>query len=182
VSLLDVSSKEVLTRSQPASMAAGAAGMVVELPVLDPKSPVYFLDLKLKGARGQLVSQNFYWLSSKPDVLDPEKNTEPFMPNKSFADFTALNAMPRAKVKITSAFQAGRGQVTLANTSDKVAFFIELQLNKGDTKDPVLPILWDDNYLSLLPGESRTIRATFPDPELHGTRPTLAVTGWNLDR
>jgi exo-1,4-beta-D-glucosaminidase len=144
-------------------MAAGAAGKLVELPVLEPKSPVYFLDLKLRDPRGQLVSQNFYWLSSKPDVLDPDKNTEPYMPNKSFADFTALAAMPRANVTVT------------------VAFFIELQVNRGETLKPVLPVLWEDNYVSLLPGESKTVQASFSQADLDGTRPTLAVTGWNLE-
>jgi exo-1,4-beta-D-glucosaminidase len=69
----------------------------------------------------------------------------------------------------------------LTNTSDKVAFFIEMQLNKGDTSDPVLPVLWDDNYVSLLPGETKTIKATFAEADLGGAKPKLAVTGWNAE-
>jgi hypothetical protein len=41
--------------------------------------------------------------------------------------------------------------------------------------------LWDDNYLSLLPGESRTIAVDYAGAHLEGARPALsvAVQGWN---
>jgi exo-1,4-beta-D-glucosaminidase len=179
VTLLDAASHPVLTRRIPASLAANAAGKLFELPPLDGKSPVYFLDLKLRGPQGP-IAENFYWLSAKPDVLDFDKYTEPFVPNKSFTDFTALNALPPARVKVKSAFSGGKGQVTLVNTSDRVAFFIELQLDRGETRDPVLPVLWEDNYVSLLPGESKTLTASFAPADLQGSKPTLAVKGWNL--
>jgi exo-1,4-beta-D-glucosaminidase len=181
ITLLDVDSKPVFSKKLPAPMAANAAGKLLDLPALDKKSSLYFLDLKLRGPSGKVISENFYWLSSTPDVLDPEKSTEPFMPNKSFADLTALNKLGTTKVKLVSSWQASRGQVTMTNTSDKVAFFIELQLNKGDTTDPVLPVLWDDNYVSLLPGETKTIKASFADADLGGAKPKLAVTGWNAE-
>jgi exo-1,4-beta-D-glucosaminidase len=180
VTLLDAASKPVLSKRLPASVAANAAARLFDLPALDGTSPVYFLDLKLHGPGGRVIAENFYWLSPKPDVLDMDKYTEPFVPNKSFTDFTALNALPPAKVKVASSFAGGKGQVTLTNTSDKVAFFIELQLNKGETRDPVLPVLWEDNYVSLLPGETKTIKASFAPADLQGTTPALAVNGWNL--
>ena len=181
VTLLDAASKPAFQTKQKASVDANAAAKVLELPALDARSGVYFLDLKLKNAQGKLVSQNFYWLSPKPDVLDPEKSTEPFMPNKSFADFTAVNSLPKAKVKVTSAFKANGGQVTLANTSDKLAFFIELQVTKGATQDPVLPVRWEDNYVSLLPGESKTLKVAYADADLGGAKPALGVQGWNVE-
>jgi exo-1,4-beta-D-glucosaminidase len=181
VTLLDVASKPTFQTKQKVSIDANAAVKVLDLPALDGKSPTYFLDLKLKNAQGKLVSQNFYWLSAKPDVLDPEKSTEPFMPNKSFADFTAVNSLPAAKVKVTSALKTNGGQVTLANTSDKLAFFIELQVTKGPGADPVLPVRWEDNYVSLLPGESKTLKVAYADADLGGAKPALAVQGWNLE-
>jgi exo-1,4-beta-D-glucosaminidase len=180
VTLLDVNSKPVFQKKVKAAVDANGAVKVLELPALDGKSPAYFLDLKLRGAQG-IISENFYWLSPKADVLDPEKSTEPFMPNKSFADFTAFNTMPAAKVKVTSKWKAGGGEVTLANTSDKVAFFIELQVNRGPGDEPVVPVLWSDNYVSLLPGEHKTLKVGFADGDLKGTKPALAVKGWNLD-
>jgi exo-1,4-beta-D-glucosaminidase len=181
ITVIDPEGKSVLAQRVPVKLGANAAAKIFDLPAFDGKSPMYFLDLKLRGTDGKLVSDNFYWLSVKPDVLDPDKSTEPFMPNKSFADFTALNHMPAVKVKVASSFQAGRGQVTLTNPGKQVAFFIEMQLNKGEGGEPVLPILWDDNYVSLLPGESKTIKVNFAQDGLQGAKPKLAVTGWNLE-
>jgi exo-1,4-beta-D-glucosaminidase len=180
ITLLDVSSKPVWAEKIKVQSGANTSSKVFDLPVLDPRSPTYFLDLKLRGGRDEVVAQNFYWLSSKPDVLDPEKSTEPFMPNKSFADFTALNTMKRVKVKVSSKLEADHGQVTLSNPSAQVAFFIELELD-GAGGAPVLPVLWDDNYVSLLPGESRTINVNYAAADLKGARPSLAVQGWNVD-
>jgi exo-1,4-beta-D-glucosaminidase len=103
------------------------------------------------------------------------------MPNKSFADFTAVNNLARAKVKVSSALKGNGGEVTLANTSNGVAFFIELQINKGATTDPVLPVRWQDNYISLLPNERKTVKVAYADSDLGGAKPTLAVQGWNVE-
>jgi exo-1,4-beta-D-glucosaminidase len=181
VTLLDASSKPAFQTKQKVSIDGNASAKVLDIPALDAKSPTYFLDLKLKSAGGKVISQNFYWLSPKADVLDPEKSTEPFMPNKSFADFTAVNSLPTAKVKVSSSFKKDGGQVTLANTSDKLAFFIELQVTKGAGADPVLPVRWEDNYVSLLPGESKTLKVAYADADLGGAKPALAVQGWNVE-
>jgi len=44
----------------------------------------------------------------------------------------------------------------------------------------VISMDWEDNYFSLLPGESRTVRAIVPKAELEGQEPTLRVLGWNV--
>src|SRR5262249_37179224 len=127
------------------------------------------------------ISDNFYWLSSKPDVLDPARNADTFMPNKSFADFTALGKLPAADVRIDGTFPgAGKAQVTLTNLSDKIAFFIELQIDKDRWREPVLPVYWDDNYVSLLPHETKVVTARFSERDLEGQKPILSVNGWNL--
>jgi exo-1,4-beta-D-glucosaminidase len=181
VTLVDIASKVVLKKRLSASADANVAVRVTELPALDPKSGVYFLDLKLKNPQGQTVSENFYWLSPKTDVLDPGKSTEAAMPNKSFADFTALNSMPVARVDKVSHCQSGRCEATLTNASDQVAFFVELQLNKGQSPEPVLPVFWSDNDVSLLPHESKTLVVTFSDADLAGAEPSLSLVGWNLE-
>ena len=69
----------------------------------------------------------------------------------------------------------------IENPSDKLAFFVELQVVNRQSGEPVLPILWEDNYISLLPGESRSIKATFPVEGLRGGEPVLRVTGPNVE-
>ena len=45
----------------------------------------------------------------------------------------------------------------------------------------ILPVLWEDNYVSLLPGDERIIAARFPGRHSIGSRPTLKISGWNIE-
>jgi len=44
----------------------------------------------------------------------------------------------------------------------------------------VLPVYYSDNYISLLPGESRTIAIEAGLPDLGGGSPLIVVDGWNV--
>jgi exo-1,4-beta-D-glucosaminidase len=107
------------------------------------------------------------------------------MPNTSFADYTALGRLPAAAVKVASAFTSARNKgqecrVTLTNTTDRVAFFLDLEIVGDHSTQPVLPVLWSDNYVSLLPHESKTLTARFQVEDLKGETPRLTMNGWNV--
>jgi exo-1,4-beta-D-glucosaminidase len=70
--------------------------------------------------------------------------------------------------------------VTLENPSKSLAFFVRLKLDKGPKGEEILPIIWGDNYFSLLPGEKREVTATYRSSEA-GTKPVLEVSGWNVE-
>jgi exo-1,4-beta-D-glucosaminidase len=74
----------------------------------------------------------------------------------------------------------GETRVTLTNTGTTVAFFVRLQVTGGADGDEILPVLWDDNYVSLLPGERRELRATYRLSDLGGARPAVKIAGWNV--
>jgi exo-1,4-beta-D-glucosaminidase len=141
---------------------ADSSMRVFYLPMPGGVVGAYFVDLRLSGADGKPISSNFYWLSTKPDVL-ADTSTWYMTPVKSYADYTALRNMPAATVTITPRFTSsggtGTARVTLRNTSRAIAFFLRAQV-VGRGGEEALPVLWDDNYISLLPGESRTITAT----------------------
>jgi len=152
---------------------------------------VSFLDLRLFDAAGDEISHNFYWLSPQSDELDYEAEFDSwafYTPSKVYADFTALNNMPAATLEtVLSKEQKDDAQqndtvtacVKLRNTSHSIAFFCVMTLH-NDAGEEVLPIYWDDNYLSLLPGEERVVRANFPLDALQAGEPVLAVSGWNV--
>ena len=48
----------------------------------------------------------------------------------------------------------------------------------GDNE--VLPIAWTDNDVSLWPGESVTLHATYRQAALAGATPVVSVSGWNV--
>jgi len=68
-------------------------------------------------------------------------------------------------------------KVELSNPADNLAFFVELRVVDGDGNS-ILPVLWDDNYVSILPGEGRELTARLPGADLSGA--TLVVGGWNV--
>ncbi|HYU52993.1 MAG TPA: beta galactosidase jelly roll domain-containing protein, partial [Gemmatimonadaceae bacterium] len=170
--LLDLppdSSMRVFVLPEPTGLTGGAA---------------YFTDLRLIGADGHPLSANFYWLSTHPDVL-ADTSTWYMTPVKSYADFTALRSMPQSAVNATARFSASAGagtaRVTLRNPGRSIAFFIRLQVT-GRDGEAALPVLWEDNYVSLLPGETRVVTATYNVRDLHGAPPRVVVTGWNIHR
>jgi exo-1,4-beta-D-glucosaminidase len=71
--------------------------------------------------------------------------------------------------------------VTVENPTSHLAFFVHLRITKGREGEEVLPILWGDNYFSLLPGEKRDVTATYAHQELAGAAPAVHVDGWNVD-
>ncbi len=46
--------------------------------------------------------------------------------------------------------------------------------------DDVVPAFFDDNFVSLLPGESRTIRVRYRAADLGKAPAHLEVSGWNV--
>ena len=179
---LDMSEKY----SQQAALDASAdsTNRVLTLPDIRDLSPTYFLLLRLEDASGKLRGSNFYWLSSKPETLDWEKSNWYTTPTASYADYTALSQLPKLKLKITDHTER-KGEdavthITLENPSKSLAFFIRLKIDKGRGGEEILPVVWEDNYISMLPGERREVTATYRAHELGAAQPAVEVSGWNV--
>jgi exo-1,4-beta-D-glucosaminidase len=182
VRAFDLSTKEIFNQTYRLTLPAAGAQPVVSLAEQKSPTTVWFLDLRLHDASGSEVARNFYWLSAKPDVLDYANNLWYVTPTKSFADFTSLSDLPEVGlgVEATASSSDNGSEVTvlLANGSEALAFFIELRVIDGDGNS-ILPVLWEDNYVSILPGESRRLTARFPaEDDLSDAH--LAVKGWNV--
>ena len=148
-------------------------------------SPTYFLSLKLQDSTGKQVGSNFYWLSTKSETLDWAKTTWWMTPTASYADFTALSQLPKVKLKVIEHTER-KGEesvthVTLENPSKSLAFFVRLKVDKGVKGEEILPVVWEDNYISLLPGEKREVTATYRASELGAAKPSVEVSGWNVE-
>jgi exo-1,4-beta-D-glucosaminidase len=154
------------------------------IPQIQDLSATYFLRLLLEDSNGQAVSSNFYWLSTKDDVLDWQKSTWYYTPTSSYADMTQLQKLPPVKLVLSSRAVRKDGNeiahIRVSNPSRSMAFFIQLQIKQGHTERDVLPVIWQDNYFSLLPGESREVTATYQPRDLGKAGAVLAVDGWNI--
>jgi exo-1,4-beta-D-glucosaminidase len=184
VTVLNLDMREMLSKTVAVDAPADSTQKVLTLPDIAGLSPTYFVHLELVDGGGKRVGSNFYWLSTKPEVLDWDKSEWYVTPTKSFADFTALATLPKVKLNVTSASaRKGADAVTtvkLENPGNSLAFFVRLKLTKGAGGDEVLPVLWEDNYLSLLPGEKRTVTATYRASEIGRSKAAVEVSGMNI--
>src|SRR5690606_24126121 len=108
-------------------------------------SDVQFIRLLLKDAKGRLQSGNFYWRSSR------------------MADYTALNSLPPVQLKVSSTLARQedstyvRAVITNPASSAGPAFAVHVQLLRADNNGRVLPAVMNDNYFTLLKGESKQL-------------------------
>ena len=165
--------------------AADSTAKVFELPEIEGLSPAYFLDLRVTDSGGKLVGSNFYWLSTKPETLDWAKSNWYTTPTASYADYTSLAQLPKVKLNVSSHSESegedAVTRVTVENPSKSLAFFVRLKLDKGKGGEEILPVVWQDNYISLLPGEKREITATYRASSLGAAKPEIEVSGWNVE-
>src|SRR4029453_1059 len=121
--------------SGDAKLDVGADAVARALVVPKPKdlSATYFLRLTLAEAAGAVVSRNFYWLSTREDVLDVKNTKWFYTPTKVHADLTALNTLSPTTLDAAVRFDPpahgeGRAQVTVTNTGTALAFMVHLRI------------------------------------------------------
>jgi exo-1,4-beta-D-glucosaminidase len=158
---------------------------VIGLPEISGLSPTYFVALRISDANGKMLGSNFYWLSTKPETIDWAKSNWYTTPTASYADFTSLSQLPKVKLNVTEhSEKQGENEithVTVENQSKSLAFFVRLKVDKSKGGDEILPVLWEQNYVSLMPGEKREISATYRASELGAAKPYVEVSGWNVE-
>jgi exo-1,4-beta-D-glucosaminidase len=185
--LYDASLHERFSAQAQSDIGADAVEKVFAFPqeAFAPASPVYFAKLALENAQGDTLSTNFYWLSATKNVYD-WPNTDSYTAISSYEDLTALQALPSAGRMDVSAVEEEEHEgpfvrVKLHNPSDHLAFQIQLGIRRKNEDAEILPVLWQDNYIELMPGESREVTAQFlASDALHGDS-ELTLAGWNIE-
>jgi len=108
-----------------------------------------------------------------------------FIPSKEYADYKQLNKLE--PIHLNTYFNIKSNGVILDiefeinNPGGELAFFIDLNIYGEKSGNIVLPVFWDDNYFSLLPGETRKIKVSIPVKYLKNDNPVLKVGGWNIE-
>jgi len=128
---------------------------------------VALVSLQLKSSNGETLSRNLYWLAAKSE------------------DYRALDKLPAENVTATAAFSGkdnGEERITveLRNNGTTIALANKLTLLKAGDGMRILPAYYGDNYVSLLPGESREIEIRYPEAAAGGGKPELTLRGWSL--
>lgn len=140
------------------------------------ESPVKFVFLSLEDARGNVVSRNDYVLAEKMDKHDWTKYRWWRTQVAEYADFSALNSLAQADVNTSVTRNGNTLEVSLENRSEVVAFFVDMKL-KDAAGEIIVPAFWNDNFVTLAPGESRTFTCS---TESLPADATVTVAGWNV--
>jgi len=166
--------------TRPVSVDADGRTRVASFEAPEAAGDPYFLRLELHDGNGALLSDNTYWLSRTPDIPGKSGDSKEgvfYTDPKSAADFTALNALPETTLDATPSWEKGVLSLELRNPSPHIAFLAELALTDPETGRELAPVYWSENFVTLLPGEIRTIMA-----EAVGTdaAPALRMRGFNI--
>jgi exo-1,4-beta-D-glucosaminidase len=180
----DLAWKTLHTQSGPVDVDAEGTAKAFVLDEVKGLPTTYFVRLRLTAADGGEVSRNFYWLSTRADVIDHGKHDWWGAPVTQHGDFTALQDLPPVALDVrygkpAASARAGESAltVTVKNPSATPVFFVRLKLMDGPTD--VRPVFWQDNYFELAPGESRGLTVAYRNKDTKRT-PSVAVEGWNV--
>lgn len=166
VGIFSLDGKQVKSQEQEVTAAANASteAMAADWP---EDSSAYLARLELRNAGGYLLSQNTYWHARDEKQLQ------------------ALDRMERVKLEASLEAEEGDPETTvtatLKNPAKMPAVLVRLALRDTATDKRLLPVFYADNYVTLLPGESRKIRIEYRGLQDKITIPRLDLGGWNVE-
>ncbi len=173
------------TKEASADVAEDGTKECFTLPQIEGLSDVYFVRLELKNAAGKIESINWYWLSAKKDELNWKKSTWYYTPQSVFADYSSLSGMAKATLKVSrTSAKTENGtshKITLTNAGKSVAFFVHIRALREKGGEDILPVIFEDNYITLAPGETRTINGSYLNKDAGKSEPYFLIKGWNVD-
>ena len=182
--IYDINAVEKAAHDVSLDLPPDSSNKVFELPPVPGISTTYFVRLQLHNPDGGLVSDNFYWLSTKLDTLDwSHKQDTVYTPQKEFADLTGLQSLPQVQLETKIVAKDGSGdqqkttRVMLTNPSKSLAFMVHLRVTDGEGGPDIVPVFWDDNYVSILPGETRHVAVRYGEIS---SSAVIAIDGFNI--
>ena len=183
VRVYNLTGKEIYSAEAIVDAAADSAQRIFSIPekLYQGSDRILFVDLTLADSAGTVVSRNFYWVPTTLTTFDWTKTDYTHTPAMRHEDLTALTSLPQSKVtaraEIESTPRGRELRLHLSNSSVELAFQISAAL-RTSSGGLIAPVFWSDNWIELVPGESRTLTTLLPD-----TAPAdfvIQIAGWNI--
>jgi len=187
-SMYDFNLRRLFFRKTQLASSADSVQRLFNIPDKNINTDVYFVRLTLTDKTQRVVSTNFYWLPKKLSTYDwsPEHERQhPYYTSvTSYEDLSMLNQLQRVHLKASASASihpdGENVRVVVRNPSKSLALQIHLSIVDGKSNEEILPVLWDDNYFSLMPGELRSVIAHYSSA-VNAGQLRLEVDGWNID-
>ena len=177
--------KKLYSDETVVNAAADSSQRVFAIPqaIFTGSDRIFFIRLTLTDGAGRALSSNFYWV---PDVLTTfewEETEYTHTPARLYEDLSALTHLPPATVtaeaEIENTAQGREISLHLKNTSSVLAFQISAAV-RTPQGGLISPVQWSDNWIELMPGESKTLTARLSE-DAPGDA-VIELDGWNVQK
>ena len=167
VQVLNMDGTKQWEKSTSVDSAEDSMASCIKMEYPSGLSPLHFLRLAL--TRGtETVSTNFY------------------MRGPSEGDYRAIRELPKVNLEAStrSERKGNRWLLTteLHNPSNQPALMVRLKVVREKSGDRILPVIYSDNYIALMPGERQTIQTELEHADTRGETPRMVVEGFNVGR
>jgi len=129
-------------------------------------SPAHFIKLTLTENEA-IVSENFYWRGLEEGNLQSLKD----LPKVTLREHSR-----RQKTK-----EGWKLTTVLENESDTPCLMVRLEVVGNKTKERILPVFYSDNYVFLMPGETKEIVMKLKEQDTRGEKPIVNISGFNYE-
>lgn len=167
VSVLSYDGKKLWETSAALDAKEDSTVPVCQPPLADISlSDTYFIKLRLERD-GVLLADNFYW-------EDKSGN----------GDYKQLLSLPQVKLDVRKSLTQTETEylldVHLANNTETPALMIRVHALGSKNGETIVPAFYEDNFFSLMPGESKDVTVRFKKEDAHGDKPAVTVEGFNV--
>ena len=160
IEILNMDGKRMDQKTATLDSNEDSTSSVLKMAYPSGLTPVHFLRLKLMRG-SESVSSNFY-------LRGLRKN-----------DFRAIRELREPKLDIKSTAERNGDQwaltATVQNTSDWPALMTRVKAVRQESGDRILPAIYSDNYIALMPGESQTIIVEVNESDTRGEKPKIVL-------
>jgi Glycosyl hydrolase 2 galactose-binding domain-like/Exo-beta-D-glucosaminidase Ig-fold domain/NedA-like, galactose-binding domain/Glycosyl hydrolases family 2 len=159
--------------AKEASLNCPEDSTVSLFPIIKPEGydSVYFVKLELKKDN-RIISRNLYLRGASQDAKG------------GFGDLRPILNLPQIKLSVTTKVIRKGDQWALTsnvkNATKYPAFNLRLKVVGAKDRKRILPVIYSDNYITLLPGEQRTINMQLQNADTRGEKPEVIIEGLNV--
>ena len=181
--VFDMQLKQLFSQEAFVTPGPDSSNKLIAIPdaTFSGGSQLFFVQLTLRNSAGEVVSDNFYWVPATLTTFDWKKTKYTTTPALQPEVMTALRTLPEADVTAEILPPTSDLKVTtvrLSNASKQLA--LQVAVHALDASGQALePVFWSDNYITLMPGESRVLTVQLWDGESKSIG-SFALSGWNL--
>lgn len=138
---------------------------IYKLEPIEGLSNVYFIRLKLEK-NNKIISENFYWKGLNG------------------GEMKELASLPKVNLTVVTTTRNKNGKwylsTELLNTTGTPALMVRLKVLCDKSKGRISPVIFSDNFISLMPGEKRKIEIELNDADARGEKPEIYLEGINI--